>query len=608
MDSNFPNSGTHRHYAHTSHASHAPPPLATAASSRRSYSGMREEFDIPRQQSLFDRMASVTGHSLATGIFALAAGSAGFALFKLASKVRETFNADAPSLLQAYCQAFKGNMIATGVTMTTSFVALPLSRYVDEKVENEWLGTAIGILPFFLATTFVTPKLSSLVSTHKVTQMGGACYGLVGAGVFALLNNNDDDDLETNIDEDSSYTQSLLEKIGHCVSIGFCSLLVGGVGLGITTTASFIPGIWNTLPAGVITGVMTFPATLVSRPVTRMLVGTKASEETQTAVRIAASVIPVFFATALLTRVISDKFLKNQISYFDAAAFGTLAAIAAGIANKSFYNTIGARFEEECAAYEEASWEAGSRRDHKERSFFRPQRDWDAEEEVPGTARRRDHLDTHAHAPSMHPSHIQQSAYPSSSTTRAHEERGYSFPERARSKFEEGYSSDEESVRGLDDEAPNLHEGPVKPESPKMDYSEMAKLSALAGLATALASITFLGIQQLSETYPILKGTIPTAAVGGVSTGVTLYLVDKFGDKISKHDDTQALVAVSLAFFATTALTPTVSRYISKYRVGYLKAAGLTAAAGIGGLAVLIAKEKFYDHTSRSHWDADELI
>lgn len=626
MHSEFPNSGTHRHHPHTSpasasrdeYASHSQSHARGGAASGRSYKQYSEgyahsqgrmdgEFGVPRQQSLFNRMASVTGHSLATGILALAVGGVGFALVKLASKARETFNADAPSLFQAYCQAFKGNMVATGVTMTTSFVALPLSRYVDSKVKNDWLGTAIGVLPFFLATTFATPKLSSLVSTHTVTQIGGACYGLAGAGVFVWLNNSDDGELKTRIHEHSSYKASLLEKIEHCIGIGFFSLLAGGVGLGITTTAPFIPGIWNTLPAGVIAGVLTFPTTLVSRPVTKMLVGTKASEETQTAVRIATSVIPVFLATALLTRVISAKFLKNQVSYFDAAAFGTLGAIATGIANKSYNTIIDERFEEECEAYDEEQWEP---RDHK--GSFRPssQRRAFYEEEGEGREFRKDDL----YEPRMAPQdpYANPRAREHETETGAYDSSEARYHSRPRAEFDHdhlhgSYGSDDESVRGLDDEAPYLHKGPLKPESPKNDYGEMAKLSFLAGAATALASITFLGIQQLSETYPILKGTIPTAAVGGVSTGVTLYLVGKFGDKISKHEDTKDLIAITLAFFATTALTPTVSRYISNYRVGYLKAAGLTAAAGIGGMGALIAKNKFYDEGShRSSHRRDE--
>ena len=332
--------------------------------------------------------------SLWNGTFALLGGAAGLLAFNLTLTVHGIFQSHAAPFFKNVFEAVKGPGNAALVSGAASLVAIPLSKYTFSKVgfslhekDHRVVSYLSGMAAIILSTTLITPKLSPLISTHQVSYLSAAFYGLAGAGVFALgasQTNGFRSDTESRIIElqervkeerasghlsgilseakaalaHSSYSESLMNTATHSLTSGAYTLAAGAAGLLVYKLALATSSIFQTHATPflkssvqaikgpgnatlVITG-----ASLAAIPlrdyINRKIRKSKLHREDKAMLTTTSGVATIFLATALFTPKLSSYISSHQVSYLGASLYG----LAGGLAFTQKDAVLGSLFEE----------------------------------------------------------------------------------------------------------------------------------------------------------------------------------------------------------------------------------------------------------------------
>lgn len=111
-------------------------------------------------------------------------------------------------------------------------------------------------------------------------------------------------------------------------------------------------------------------------------------------------------------------------------------------------------------------------------------------------------------------------------------------------------------------------------------WNESAKMGIYAGLASGVATaVAYLGVKSIfafGEAFPMIKGSIPAAVI--VAPTFVLARGELSKEKYHYKKQKQELYSMVIAAILGTALTPTLSSFILKKKVGYLASAGYSLA------------------------------
>jgi hypothetical protein len=486
--------------------------------------------------------------SLWMGALGLGAATLGLIAVKVA---QSSFGQKINSLTDQYIPSFKGALNAGLVIGSSSMVAIPISKFLENR-EYETLSKIVGALTVFLATTMLTPKVSRQLSTYQVSYLGASLYGMAGAGVITFS--------EANSRIYSKKRASLWDKF---VQTGKDSLWMGALGLGVSsigllavkTTAMALPELWGTLPAGIVTGLTTTVAIPLSHRVANRFTEDKENREL---LRIITSFAAALLATALCTTNLSTKISSHRVSYLGALGYSIIGGLAAGAA--TIFDIKREKEISKKALHEE-----------------RPMQEF------------RGH---HQHSPQMGASRL--------SSPQLHQEEEFDplqQPPRNRRDFSERPLPQRQQRQ------------PMVRSYDRSDYLQIGGLSLAAGAATTVASGALLVLgtlfARLWSTVPmVIKGGATVGAVGGIATSIALvtanfekyvgWLKDQYDEVPMPIWDFAARVAA--VFAVTVAVAPTASKYLSSYQVGYLQTAGMS----VGTVAVPAAL--FFGGISLKEW------
>ena len=111
-------------------------------------------------------------------------------------------------------------------------------------------------------------------------------------------------------------------------------------------------------------------------------------------------------------------------------------------------------------------------------------------------------------------------------------------------------------------------------------WNESAKMGIYAGLASGVATaVAYLGVKSIfafGEAFPMINGSIPAAVI--VAPTFVLARGELSKEKYNLRRKQQELYSMAIAAILGTALTPTLSSYMLKKKVGYLASAGYSLA------------------------------
>ena len=101
-----------------------------------------------------------------------------------------------------------------------------------------------------------------------------------------------------------------------------------------------------------------------------------------------------------------------------------------------------------------------------------------------------------------------------------------------------------------------------------------------AGLASGVATaVAYLGVKSIfafGDAFPMIKGSVPAAIL--VAPTYMLAKGELSKEKHRLRSKQQELYSMAIAAILGTALTPTLSSYMLKKKVGYLASAGYSLA------------------------------
>lgn len=121
-----------------------------------------------------------------------------------------------------------------------------------------------------------------------------------------------------------------------------------------------------------------------------------------------------------------------------------------------------------------------------------------------------------------------------------------------------------------------------------LTWKESAKMGIYAGLASGIATaVAYFGIKSIyafGEAFPMIKGSIPAAMI----VAPTFVLAENKFNK--KNEEKQRLYSMLIAAAAGTLLTPILSSFILKKKVGYQVSALYSLSSIIGTLFLLKVK------------------
>ncbi|WP_316357441.1 hypothetical protein [Candidatus Neptunichlamydia sp. REUL1] len=111
-------------------------------------------------------------------------------------------------------------------------------------------------------------------------------------------------------------------------------------------------------------------------------------------------------------------------------------------------------------------------------------------------------------------------------------------------------------------------------------WNESAKMGIYAGLASGVVSaVAYLGVKSIfafGDTFPMVKGSVPTAILGAPTYMLAKGELSK--EKYRLREKKQELYSVAIATILGAVLTPKLSSYMLKKKVGYLASAGYSLA------------------------------
>lgn len=111
-------------------------------------------------------------------------------------------------------------------------------------------------------------------------------------------------------------------------------------------------------------------------------------------------------------------------------------------------------------------------------------------------------------------------------------------------------------------------------------WNESAQMGIYAGLASGVATaVAYLGVKSIfafGDAFPMIKGSIPAAVI--VAPTYMLAKAELSKERYRLNRKQQELYPMAIAAILGTALTPTLSSFMLKKKVGYLSSAGYSLA------------------------------